>query len=334
MPLTRPQRGERRRAGLRRSPASVESWATTKAGTSSASRPCRSATSRSAAMRRRRPVARRRAAAPSDARRPRPPAELRRPRSRQSRHEPGEEAARAAARLAAARLAPLRPRQGEVDPGPGDPDVEQPPLLLERRVVVEGLADRQRALLEHRQEDRVPFEALRPVVRRELDADRRPRPRPHPRRRPAGRTRPAGRPARAPPTPPTRSSRIAASVSIAAARSRASAAPLPGVVLEAQLARPRRPDGGRAARRPSPTPRRSSGGRGRSRPGRPAAGRTRRPGRGNAIPARVSAASIGSSWAFVRTRTAISAGGVPPATQRPDPPDEPGELRVVRRVAA
>ena len=81
-----------------------------------------------------------------------------------------QEPALLATPFAAARLASSRPRQREVDAGARDPDVEEAPLLGERLVVVERLADRQRALLEHRQEDRVPFEALRPVVGQEVDA--------------------------------------------------------------------------------------------------------------------------------------------------------------------
>ena len=81
-----------------------------------------------------------------------------------------QEPALLAATLATAGLAALRPREREVDAGPRDPDVEEAPLLGEGGVVVERLADRQRALLEHRQEHRVPLEALRPVVGQEVDA--------------------------------------------------------------------------------------------------------------------------------------------------------------------
>ena len=59
--------------------------------------------------------------------------------------EPGEESAPLPARLAAAGLPSIGPRQVEPAAGPGDPDVQQPPLLGDRRLVVERLADRQRA---------------------------------------------------------------------------------------------------------------------------------------------------------------------------------------------
>ena len=87
-----------------------------------------------------------------------------------------------------------------MEPGAGDPDVEQPPLLVERGVVVERLADRQRALLEHRQEDRVPLEALGPVVRGQLDAIGRPPTSPP--LSPVARGRRGGRPGPSPGPPP------------------------------------------------------------------------------------------------------------------------------------
>ena len=151
--------------------ASIESWATTNAGTASARarsvRHARKAPSSADSPSRRRaarthPAAGRRAAAASRCRSCRG--------SGRPRHEPVKEATGPSARLAAPGLALLRPGQGEVDPGPGDPDVEESALLFERRVVIERLADRQEAFLEHRQEDSVPLEALRPVVRRQLDA--------------------------------------------------------------------------------------------------------------------------------------------------------------------
>jgi hypothetical protein len=60
-----------------------------------------------------------------------------------------------------------------VPPRPRDPDVQEPALLGELGRLV-GLADRKRAFLEGRQEDRVPFEALGPVIGQELDAGGRP----------------------------------------------------------------------------------------------------------------------------------------------------------------
>ncbi len=56
-----------------------------------------------------------------------------------------------------------------MDPGPGDPDVEQAAFLLDLGRLAR-LADRQEALLEGRQEDGVPFEPLRPVIGEQLDA--------------------------------------------------------------------------------------------------------------------------------------------------------------------
>ncbi len=63
-----------------------------------------------------------------------------------------------------------RPREREVRSGAGDAHVEQPPLLGHLLVRL-GLADGQQALLHRRQEDRVPFEPLRPVVGQQVDAD-------------------------------------------------------------------------------------------------------------------------------------------------------------------
>ena len=55
-------------------------------------------------------------------------------------------------------------------PRPRDPHVQETALLVEGRIVVERLADREAPLLERRQGDRVPLEALRAVVREEVDA--------------------------------------------------------------------------------------------------------------------------------------------------------------------
>ncbi len=63
----------------------------------------------------------------------------------------------------------LRPREREVRARAGDAHVEQPPLLGHLLVRL-GLADRQQALLHCRQEDRVPFEPLRPMVGQQVDA--------------------------------------------------------------------------------------------------------------------------------------------------------------------
>ena len=57
-----------------------------------------------------------------------------------------------------------------MDPRPGEADVQQPPFLVEQRIVVEGLADRERAVLEHRQRDGIPLEALGAVVREQVHA--------------------------------------------------------------------------------------------------------------------------------------------------------------------
>ena len=91
--------------------------------------------------------------------------------ARRCRHEAVEEP-RAAAPAFAGRTGPTRrPGQPQVAPSPGDPDVEQA-TLLGQLVGFGRLADRERALLECREEDRVPFEALRPVVGQKLDAGR------------------------------------------------------------------------------------------------------------------------------------------------------------------
>ena len=55
---------------------------------------------------------------------------------------------------------------------PGDPDIEQPPLLGQFGRLA-GLADRQGAFLERRQEDGIPLQALGPVVGEQLHAGRR-----------------------------------------------------------------------------------------------------------------------------------------------------------------
>ena len=211
---------------------------------------------------------------------------------------------------AAPGVAPFRPRQREVRPRPGDPDVEQPPLLLERRLVVERLADRQRALLEHRQEDRVPLEALRPVVGRQLDAAAGAAPVPPARRMPDSRTPPAVLRASGPASPPRgrrgsgREERGRALAGLVAALVRG--------VLEPEVAGPARADGRGQLR--------ARRGRGRlgppdvvDRPAhvRPTEERDAADPKGDAGP--VSAASIGSSWALVRVSTAISDGAVPPA---------------------
>ncbi len=69
-----------------------------------------------------------------------------------------EEAGRLA-RGAAAGVARQRPRQREVGAGAGHADVEQPALLLDRGRGV-GVRDRQGAVLEAAEEDRVPLQAL------------------------------------------------------------------------------------------------------------------------------------------------------------------------------
>ena len=54
----------------------------------------------------------------------------------------------------------------------------------------------------------------------------------------------------------------------------------------------------------------------------------RRPRTVNAIPACVSASSIGGSWAFIRTSTAVSDGATPGRGDGPDPGHDAGELGV------
>ena len=96
----------------------------------------------------------------------------RRPGSRDGRNQPVEEPRAAAPALATGGARPPgRPRQPQVTPRPGDPDVQQPPLLAELGRLGR-LADRERALLERGQEDRVPLEALRAVIGQQLDAGR------------------------------------------------------------------------------------------------------------------------------------------------------------------
>ncbi len=93
---------------------------------------------------------------------------LRAPDASRRRHDLEQEA-RAAPVGRPAVPAPGR-RQPQVDPRPGDPDVQQPALLLDLGRLGR-LADRQDPLLEGRQEDGVPLEALGPVVGQQLDAE-------------------------------------------------------------------------------------------------------------------------------------------------------------------
>ena len=122
-------------------------------------------------------------ASPCPQNRRRRPTGPRRPRPRGPRDGRGAGTRSSRKRLASTPDIPaLRPdpalgvAQDEVRPGPRDPDVQEPSLLVERGRIADGLVDRQRALLEHRQEDDIPFEALGPVVREEVDADVRARP--------------------------------------------------------------------------------------------------------------------------------------------------------------
>ena len=165
-PLHPLERGERRRPARPRSRRA--SRRRRRRRPASAPRgPARSAThgARRTAGRRRRPVGWRTRVVVGRSPRPEPD-----DRGAAAGSEPGQEAAARPASLATARLAAIGPRQVELPPGPGDPDVEQAPLLGERGVVVERLADRERPVLEHRQEHGVPFEALRPVVGQQVHA--------------------------------------------------------------------------------------------------------------------------------------------------------------------
>src|SRR5204863_10056761 len=65
---------------------------------------------------------------------------------------------------------PPLPRQREVLARPGDADVEQAALLGDRRLVAERLLARQLTLLETRDEDGIPFEALGAVEGEQVDA--------------------------------------------------------------------------------------------------------------------------------------------------------------------
>ena len=170
-----------------------------------------------------------------------------------ARDEAVQEPARPPARLAASRLALLGPREGEVDPGPGDPDVEQPALLLERRVVVERLADRQRspprASAGRRRPTRGPSPGGTSRARRR-------------RRRSTASSAAARRRSSASSAPlsaagsaATRSSTIEASVSSAAARSRASSPLGRRALLVPQLLGPHGADrAGQALPGPRPRP--------------------------------------------------------------------------------
>jgi hypothetical protein len=62
-----------------------------------------------------------------------------------------------------------RRRKGQELPRAGDAHVQQPALLGDLLILL-GLPDRQQALVECRQVDGVPFEALCPVVRQEIHA--------------------------------------------------------------------------------------------------------------------------------------------------------------------
>ena len=189
------------------------------------------------------------------------------------------------------------------------------------------LADRQVPLLERRQEHRVPLEPLRPVEREQVDAVRRARPlvrgarlelREHRARRPRSR-RPG-------PTPWT----IASSVSSDACRSRASSPSAAAVLLEAHGVRPalldrvREADARRVECRPAPQA------LDRGPHLRPVV--EAQAADAYATPARVSASSIGASWAFIRTSTAISAGAIPSPSRARIAAGEPVQLRVRRRM--
>src|SRR5438132_8578021 len=65
---------------------------------------------------------------------------------------------------------PARPRQGEVLACPRDAHVEQAALFADRRIVSECLLARELALLDPRQEDGVPLEALGAVQRQQVHA--------------------------------------------------------------------------------------------------------------------------------------------------------------------
>ena len=69
-----------------------------------------------------------------------------------------------------ARLPGQRPGQQHLAAGAGDPDVEQPALLLDRVVVAVGVLDGQRAVGQPDEEHDVPLQALRRVQRGQRDA--------------------------------------------------------------------------------------------------------------------------------------------------------------------
>ena len=87
-----------------------------------------------------------------------------------ARPQVGEEPAGLTASGAATSLTLGRPRDREVPAGTRDADIQEPSLLGEEVVVVECLADRQQALLDGRQRDGVPLEALGAMVREQVDA--------------------------------------------------------------------------------------------------------------------------------------------------------------------
>ena len=184
------------------------------------------------------------------------------------------------------------------------------------------LADRQRPLLELREEDGIPLEALRPVERQEVDAVGRalaPRRRRGTRSR-RGERRGRGRRSRQPPHLRARSASASDAV-----RSRAAGPPAVVAGHVPHVASARR-SSNRCA---SIGPRAVTGRRRRSRSASRTSGRSKNccPRTRNGIRAFVRAASIGGIWALIRTRTAISDAGRAAARRRsPEcrPPRAPG----------
>ena len=247
-------------------------------------------------------------------RRGRAPARARVPstgRPRPSGLERAQEPARTAPGLAVAGPDPqLGPGDGEVPAGARQADVEEPSLLRERVVVVDRLPDRQRPLLQAGEEHGVPLEPLGPVEREEVHAVVRAL---HLGRGPRRELREERRRLDLGPSSCHLDRRSPARSASAAVRSRASA---PANAPSGSKPRSSRRRASRAST--SAGPRVCAGTRRRRRSASRTSGRSKKrcPRTRNAIPAFVRAASRGGIWAFIRTRTAISAGGVPLSTSR------------------
>ena len=204
-------------------------------------------------------------------------------------------------------------------------DVEQPPLLRERLVVVDRLADRQGALLEAREQHGVPLEPLRPVEREQVHA--------------VGRALGLGRGPRLELGQERRRRRSPALPRRRAARRR-SPGPAPAPPSAPGPPRPSTsPSGSKPEVRPQPRLQRvdqrsaraaAAGSRRRSRSASRTSGRSKKrwPRTRKAIPAFVRAASRGGTWALIRTRTAISAGATPSRDEAADRRHEQVELGV------